>query len=176
MSEPAVFLLVEDNLDDIFFFKRALARCHANNPLQVVTDGAEAIAYLEGSGRYANRAAFPMPKVLFLDLKLPCIDGFDVLRWLRERDLFRTIHVIILTGSDAGPDVDLANRLGAETFLSKPLRLPDLDRLVRALDEPGDGAPSERPVQSGLGLLVATSAADPVKQQEVQTKNGNTSG
>jgi len=71
---------IEESADDIFCFKRALAKCRVVNPLQVVTNGAEAIFYLEGSGRYRNRVDFPLPKVLFLDLKLSGIDGFKVLR------------------------------------------------------------------------------------------------
>lgn len=78
-------LLVEDNEDDVLFLRRALKLAGILNPLQVVRDGRQAIDYLEGSGAYMNRAEFPLPCLVLLDLKLPRVMGLDVLRWIDRR-------------------------------------------------------------------------------------------
>jgi CheY-like chemotaxis protein len=78
-------LLVEDNEDDVFLMRRALQGAHVVNPLQVVEDGQEALDYLGGNGKFADRAQFPLPAVVFLDLKLPFMSGHDVLAWIRKQ-------------------------------------------------------------------------------------------
>lgn len=81
----SLFLLVDDCENDVLFLQNAFSKCHLLNPLQVVTNGAEAMAYLEGAGLYRNRDKFPFPAVVFLDLKMPGISGFEVLKWIREK-------------------------------------------------------------------------------------------
>jgi CheY-like chemotaxis protein len=83
--------------------------------------------YLSGEGRYANRAEYPLPALVLLDLKMPGMDGFEVLRWIRQQPGIRGLRVVVLSGSDAMQDVNLAYQLGANSFLIKPV---DFDRFV----------------------------------------------
>ncbi len=127
MSESALFLLVEDNKDDVLLIRRAFDKAKVMNPLQVANSGEEAIAYLSGSGKFANRAEYPLPALVLLDLKMPRVDGFDVLRWIRLQPSLSTLRVIILTSSDEMRDVNTAYKLGANSFLIKPV---DFERFV----------------------------------------------
>ena len=99
MNAPITILLVDDNEDDIFFSKHALREAQITNPYQTVTDGKEAIDYLSGAGKFADRTQFPLPGLMLLDLKMPRKTGFDVLQWVREQTHLRTLPIIILTTS-----------------------------------------------------------------------------
>jgi CheY-like chemotaxis protein len=127
MSDQALFLLVEDADTDAILIRRAFAKSNIINPLQVVTNGIDAIAYLKGEGLYANRAEYPLPQLVLLDLKLPGIDGFQVLRWIRQQPSLKALRVVVLTSSDRIQDVNLAYQLGANSFLVKPV---DFERFV----------------------------------------------
>ena len=83
-APPPVILLVEDNDDDVFFLRRAVTRSGVNCALQIVRDGQQALDYLQGNGLYADRDKYPLPVLVFLDLKLPYIHGFEVLVWIRS--------------------------------------------------------------------------------------------
>jgi CheY-like chemotaxis protein len=133
MSEQALFLLVEDNEDHVALIRRAFIRSKVVNPVQVVPNGEEAIAYLKGTGRFSNRAEFPLPALILLDLKLTGMDGFDVLRWIRAQPTLRAIRVVVLTSSNAIKDVNLAYQLGANSFLVKPVDFDDFVRVTQAL-------------------------------------------
>jgi len=133
MSEQALFLLVEDNEDHVALVRRAFAKSNVVNPLQVVPSGEEAIAYLEGTGKFSNRAEFPLPSLILLDLKLTGMDGFEVLRWIRQQPTLRTIRVVVLTSSNAIRDVNQAYQLGANSFLVKPVDFEDFVRVTQAL-------------------------------------------
>jgi CheY-like chemotaxis protein len=133
VPEPAVFLLVEDSQNDIELLRRAFAKCRVMNPLQVVKNGAEAMAYLAGAGRYRNRQEFPLPKIVLLDIKMPGVSGLEVLKWIREQRSLSGIRVIMLTSSDAVRDVNEAYRLGANSFLMKPNDFDDLVKLTQAI-------------------------------------------
>lgn len=128
MSEQALFLLVEDNPDHVLLLQRSFVRAKILNPLQVVRSGEEAIDYLAARGKFANRDEFPMPSLVLLDLKMPGIDGFDVLRWIRQQPSIGTLRVIVLTTSSDTKDIDLAYSLGANSYLVKP---NDFDLLVQ---------------------------------------------
>ena len=121
MPERAVILLAEDREDDILIIRKAFQVANISNPLFVVRDGGEAISYLLGTGKYSNRAEFPLPDLLLLDLKMPGLDGFEVLRWLKEQPALKSLRVVVLTSSDAVRDVNRAYALGANSFLVKPL-------------------------------------------------------
>ncbi|MEW6157331.1 MAG: response regulator [Verrucomicrobiota bacterium] len=116
----STILLVEDNEDDVFSMKRALRKGQIANPLQVVTDGQQAVDYLAGTGSYADRNRFPLPFIIFLDLKLPCLDGFEVLSWMRQQRTLDGIVVVVLTSSAESRDHERAYALGARSYLIKP--------------------------------------------------------
>lgn len=127
MSDQALFLLVEDSETDAILIRRAFIKGNIINPLQVVTNGDQALAYLKGEGPFANRAEYPLPDLVLLDLKLPGIDGFQVLRWIRQQPELKALRVVVLTSSDRIQDVNLAYQLGANSFLVKPV---DFERFV----------------------------------------------
>jgi CheY-like chemotaxis protein len=133
MQNNVAFLLIEDNEDDVALIKRAFARNKIFNPLQVVRNGHEALLYLQGAGRFRNREEFPLPKIILLDLKMPGVDGFEVLDWIRQQPEFKTLRVIVLTSSNAIQDVNRAYQLGANSFLVKPTDFEDLVTLTQAL-------------------------------------------
>jgi len=127
MIDTAVILLAEDDDDHVLLVRRAFKSAHLINPLHVVRDGEEAIAYLQGEGPYINRAEYPLPALLLLDLKMPRKNGFEVLKWIRLQPGLRTLRVIVLTSSGEMHDVNLAYLLGANSFLEKPA---DFERFV----------------------------------------------
>lgn len=115
-------LLAEDSEDDIFVMKMACKRTGIPHLLQIVTDGEMALDYLSGRGPYADRAAHPMPNVIFLDIKMPRRDGHEVLKWIRSQPDLKEIPVVMLTGSVLTADVDQAYQLGVTSYLQK---IPD---------------------------------------------------
>src|SRR5688572_1526406 len=126
-------LLAEDNDDHVILIKRAFVQSRLLNPVQVVSDGVQAIAYLNGDGKYADRKEFPLPALLLLDLKMPNKDGFEVLEWIRDQPTLRNLRVVVLTTSDRIFDVKRAYELGASSFLTKPLDLRDFIQLGPAI-------------------------------------------
>src|SRR6266404_2573296 len=128
MPERAVILIVEDNELDRVFIRRAFGKARVVNPLLEVQTGEEAIDYLKGEGRYANRGEYPLPDLVLLDLKLTGITGFQVLKWIRQQPELKALRVVVLTGSTAIEDINLAYQLGANSFLAKPM---DFDSFVQ---------------------------------------------
>jgi len=127
--------LAEDREDDIFLIRRAFQKAGIVNPLFVVRDGEQAIAYLEGGGRYSNRAEFPLPELLLLDLKMPRMDGFEVLKWIRQQSGLSSLRVIVLTSSDAIRDVNVAYNLGANSFMVKPMDFENVVELSKSIQD-----------------------------------------
>jgi CheY-like chemotaxis protein len=123
-------LLVEDEENDIVFMKMAFEKAGLAGALQVAEDGAEALDYLGGSGSFADRGRFPVPALVFLDLKLPKIMGMDVLKWIRDQPALDTMIVIILTSSQQRSDIQKACALRANSYLVKPSNPRGLDELV----------------------------------------------
>ncbi len=121
MPDTCVILLVEDREDDIFLIRKAFAKALLNNPLHVVRTGEEAVAYLSGMGKYSQRDEYPLPALVLLDLKLPGMDGFDVLSWVRQQHGLRGLPVVVLTSSSEIRDVNRAYALGANSFFVKEL-------------------------------------------------------
>jgi CheY-like chemotaxis protein len=130
--QKPVILLVEDNEDDVVMIRHSLKRAHVTLSLQVVRDGREALAYLNGEGRYAS-PNFPLPVLVLLDLSLPKMDGFEVLRWTRQQAHLDSVPVVVLTSSLNPHDPDTAYALGANSFLSKPADFQDVVRLMLLL-------------------------------------------
>jgi len=123
----ATVLLAEDDPDDVLLTQIAFEKARLVNPLQVVRDGEEAMAYFRGEGRFADRHKYPIPILLLLDLNMPKISGFQVLEWLRSQPAFNQVSVAIMTSSDHDPDVTRAYELGADSYLAKP---PDAEALL----------------------------------------------
>jgi len=128
-----VILLAKDREDEVLLILRAFREANFLNPLHVVTNGEEAVAYLEGTGKYANRAEYPLPALLLLDLKMPRKNGFEVLEWIRHQPDLKALRVVVLTASDHIADVNRAYQLGANSFLVKPVAFPNFVEMTRAL-------------------------------------------
>src|SRR5215510_7205705 len=96
-AQAYTILLVEDDENDAFLFKRALKKCNIPNPVQWVKDGAEAIAYLTAEAAYGDRMAFPFPELIILDLKMPRMPGLDLLAWLRDHPELQVIPTIVMS-------------------------------------------------------------------------------
>ena len=120
MGNSNPVLLAEDSPEDVFLIRRAFEDNRTPNPLQVVDNGADAFHYLAGEGRFADRATFPFPALFLLDLKMPVMNGFEVLRWIRQQPTLSATRVVVLTGSDHLRDVNQAYQLGANSFMVKP--------------------------------------------------------
>lgn len=131
MNRKLTILIVEDQPDDVFLLKRALTREGINNPVHVVHDGKEAVDYFQGAGEFSDRSRFPFPSVIFSDLKMPRMDGFEVLEWLRNHPECSVIPIIILTSSKLEADIRKAYALGANAYLVKPSGLDELQAIVR---------------------------------------------
>jgi CheY-like chemotaxis protein len=121
MSET--FLIVEDQEPDVYLLKFALLKTGLHNPVQVVENGHQAIDYLSGNGIYADRKKHPIPSLVFLDLKMPLLDGFDVLQWMRCQPDLPPMVVVVLSASNVQEDITKAYRLGAHSYVVKPSSL-----------------------------------------------------
>jgi CheY-like chemotaxis protein len=132
MTTNRAILLVEDNEDDVFLMKRALQGARVMNALYVVEDGQEAMDYLGGAGKFADRNSYPLPVVVFLDLKLPYVSGHDVLAWIRRQRELESLVVIVLTSSNEASDLSRCYALGANSYLVKPPTPDQLEDLARA--------------------------------------------
>jgi two-component system response regulator len=131
--ENKTILLVEDNPDDEALTLRALKRNNILNEVIVARDGAEALDYLFGLGSHAGRDTSKLPEVVLLDLKLPKIDGLDVLRRIRSEPLTRRMAVVILTSSNEERDIISAYDLGANSYIRKPVDFNHFMEAVRQL-------------------------------------------
>ena len=125
-------LLVEDNPDDALLMKSAWKSAGIRNRMPVVEDGEQALAYLNGTEFYADREKYPFPVAVFLDLKLPRIDGLDVLAAIRSHPQLRHLHVDVLSASARSADVEKALALGANSYLIKPSRVEELVEMLSA--------------------------------------------
>jgi CheY-like chemotaxis protein len=132
-QEEEPILLIDDNEDDILLIKRAFERAGLQHPVHSVRGGAEGMAYLNGERPYGDRLKYPVPALVLLDIKMPRIDGFDVLKWIRAQQVFSKLCVVMLTSSDEIRDVNLAYQLGATSFLVKPLDFWNAGELSRSL-------------------------------------------
>ena len=132
MLDEVAILLAEDDENDIFLMGRAFDRAGIPNRLIVVHNGQEAIDYLSGKGEYAQRDKYPLPGLVLLDLKMPWMDGFDVLRWLRNHSEFDSLPVVVLTSSKLQADIDRSRQLGVYDYRVKP---HGFEELVHLLDD-----------------------------------------
>jgi len=134
-QNDCVILLAEDDPNDVLLIQRALQRSNIVNPLQVVRDGADAVAYLNGDLQYGDRERYPLPVLLLMDLKMPRKSGLEVLEWLRQQTGgLRRLPVVVLTSSNQSLDINRAYDLGANSYLVKPAGFDSLLELVKNLD------------------------------------------
>jgi CheY-like chemotaxis protein len=133
--EKQLFLLAEDSQNDVFLMQQAFKKAGLPNPIQVVSDGQEAISYLKGEGRYSDRAQYPLPMAVLLDLKMARMNGFEVLEWVRKQPNLKRVVVIILTASNRSSDADRAYDLGANFYLTKPGKFEDLVEMTKCLHD-----------------------------------------
>src|SRR5689334_12184180 len=132
-THGATLLIVEDRPADVLLIRRAFMKAQIANPLQVVGDGVDAVAYLSGSGAFGDRQKHPLPALLLLDLKLPRKSGLEVLSWLRTQPDLRRLPVVVLTSSKETSDVNRAYELGANSYLVKPVTFESLLEMIKTL-------------------------------------------
>lgn len=125
-----IILLVEDNPDDVELIIRAFKKNQIQNKVIVANDGVEALDYLFGTGMYAGRSVKDLPVVVLLDLKLPKVDGLEVLKSIRQNELTRLLPVVILTSSSEEKDVIDGYSLGASSYVRKPV---DFEQFTAAM-------------------------------------------
>lgn len=132
--KSTTILVVEDNEDDAFFTTRALRDMGIVNPVQLVEDGQQAVDYLAGTGKYADRTQHPLPMLVFLDLKLPFKSGHEVLSWIRRQPEFEKLIVVVLTSSNEPVDLTRAYRAGANSYMVKPATREQLSELAKSFN------------------------------------------
>ena len=135
MLDHVPILLAEDDLNDLLLMQRALDRAGFLNPVLPVRDGREIVEYLEGRGEFSQRDKHPLPGLLLLDLKMPVMNGFEVLRWVRSQPKLKRLPIIILTGSVHETDTRTAYEEGANSYLIKPA---NFNELVETIKNVGD--------------------------------------
>jgi CheY-like chemotaxis protein len=127
--------LVEDDPNDALLVRMAFQRTRSGIPLIILPNGLEAVNYLKGEGVYADRAKYPIPDIILLDLRMPLMSGFEVLHWIRERPGLKRLPVIVLTSSVQEADARNAYEAGANSYLVKPT---DFNELVDSIKNLGD--------------------------------------
>ena len=132
--EDNLILVVEDCAEDASLVLASFKRWRVTNPVQVVADGEQAVDYLSGQGAYSNRARYPLPCLALLDLKLPQMSGFEVLKWIRSRSDLGNLPVVVLSGTKNMSDFDHAHELGANACVVKSLELAELFDLIQHLN------------------------------------------
>src|ERR1041384_1071639 len=123
MAGRTTILIVEDDAADAYFLEKAFERILANCALHRVCDGEEARADLQGIGKYANRREFPLPSVILLDLRMPRMNGFEFLAWLRAQPELGILPTVVYSSSENPADIRKAYELGANSFLQKRLSM-----------------------------------------------------
>jgi len=123
-------MVVEDDTGEVMLIQRAFEKARVVSPIQIIGDGEEAVAYLSGQGKYADRQVYPLPSLLILVLKLPRRSGFEVLEWLRAQPGLKRLPVVVLTASALISDINRAYDAGANSYLVKPVRLEELKSMV----------------------------------------------
>jgi CheY-like chemotaxis protein len=126
-------LVAEDEETDGFILRLGFERAGLPNPLLVVRDGQEALDYLIGNAPYADRSIHPLPALLLLDLKMPRMNGFEVLAWLATRPDFKDLPAVVLSSSSDDSDIQKARQMGARDYFVKPHSLSDLVKILQRL-------------------------------------------
>ena len=132
---PIPILVVEDSPDDCLILADAISGARLANPVAYVEDGAEAIEYLEGEGRFADRNQYPQPGLVFLDINLPKRNGLEVLAYIRSKPSLADIPVVMLTVSNSDEDVLRAYELETVVYIQKPVTSDNLTAVVQSLEQ-----------------------------------------
>jgi CheY-like chemotaxis protein len=130
-----IVLLVDDDPNDVLLIRRAFSKSSFATSLHSVHDGEEAMHYLQGLEPYRDRVRYPLPCLILLDLKMPRLDGFEVLQWLRGQPKLRHLPVVVLSSSNAIVDVNRAYELGAKSCLVKTSNTSFLTRTIQTLND-----------------------------------------
>jgi len=130
MDEEFPILIAEDDENDAYILQRGLRAAGFHNPFHISPDGADAVRYLKGEAPYADRGKHRFPRIIITDLKMPNMDGFELLEWLKEHGDCNVIPCLVLSSSQQPRDVQRAYRLGANSYLMKP---PTFEELVEHL-------------------------------------------
>jgi len=133
MAQQDPILVAEDDENDAFLLRRAFQKAGLSNPLIFASNGQEAVDYLRGEPPYSDRNQNPLPSLLLLDLKMPVVDGFDVLAWLKSQPALQKVPAIVFSSSGEPEDVMKAQGLGAVDFQVKPSDFLELVRVVQKL-------------------------------------------
>jgi CheY-like chemotaxis protein len=131
MDSDIVILVAEDDPNDVTLLELAIRKNGITAPVNVVHDGEEAVEYLEGKGRYADRQKYPFPSVIITDVKMPRRDGLEVVEWVRQHPRCSVMPIVMLSGSRIEQDVLKAYKLGANSYFTKPGTLDQLTELIR---------------------------------------------
>jgi CheY-like chemotaxis protein len=131
MSSQPTVLVADDDANDVFFLRRAFQKAGLACPIVDVSDGEKAISYLAGSDTYADRNLYPAPTLLFLDLKMPKVSGFEVLEWLQKHNGMAEMKVVVLSSSNLPSDMQKARSLGADDYRVKPADIDDMITMVK---------------------------------------------
>ena len=135
MTKPATILLIEDQRMDIELTLNAFREARLANNIQVATSGEEALDYMVGKGKFADRKVHPLPDLILLDLKMPGIDGFEVLKQLKKTEKLKRIPVVVLTSSKEEGNRALSFNLGANSYLVKPVSFDGFLHIVKEIGE-----------------------------------------
>jgi CheY-like chemotaxis protein len=133
-AQENTILLAEDDPNDAKLIRRALVKARCGNPVQSVSDGEQAIAYLSGTSPFDDREQYPLPILLLLDLKMPRKNGFDVLHWIRSQPKLKRLPVVVLTSSSVPQDVNKAYEAGANSYLVKPVNSSALVDMIKTIE------------------------------------------
>jgi len=155
-AQPLVFTLlhIDDDPNDTELFQAAARRARVQFVVQTVTDADQAMAYLSGRGRYADRRLYPLPNLVLLDLKMPRATGFDLLQWIRNHPEVGSLPVVIFSGSELQDDIRQAYAGGADSYLVKPIGFNALIELVKELNASWVAGHPSRDATSSLGAAI----------------------
>jgi len=127
-----VFAYADDREEDRLLFKMAFERAGLKNPLVLLDGGPRVQSYLQGFEQFANRTSYPFPSILFLDYKMPEVDGVQLTRWIRARSEFQKLIIVMFSGSGQQDDIDAAYAAGVNSYITKPSGLFRLSTALQA--------------------------------------------